>query len=95
VSTLQRNIGQKISLVAAIFCAFLSLPVFAGFIWLWRERGMQDTWTPSALTTTFFFLFCSVVLYVMSRPKPHLPLQDDAVTDATTTESTAGPRVYH
>jgi predicted neutral ceramidase superfamily lipid hydrolase len=94
VSALQRNIGQKISLVTAIFCAFLSLPVFASFLWLWQERGMQDTWTPSALTTTFFFLFCSVVLYVMSRPKPHLP-QDDATTSATTTESTAGPRVHN
>lgn len=82
MSTLQRNIGQKISLVTAIFCAFLSLPVTVAFFWLWRERGMQDTWTPSALTSVFFFLFCAVVLYVMSRPKPPLP-QDDAATSAT------------
>lgn len=77
MSKLQRNIGQKISLAAAIFCAFLSLPVFAAFVWLFRERGMQDTWTPSALTSVFFFLFCAVVLYVMSRPKPPLP-EDNA-----------------
>ncbi len=91
MSQLQRNIGQKISLAAAILCTFLSLPVFAAFVWLYRERGMQDTWTPSALTSIFFFLFCAVVFYVMSRPKPPLPPQDDA----TTTESTAGPTVHH
>lgn len=90
MSKLQRNIGQKISLAAAIFCAFLSLPVFVAFVWLFRERGMQDTWTPSALTSVFFFLFCAVVLYVMSRPKP--PLPED---NATTIEPTAGPRVHH
>ena len=94
MSNLQRNFGQKVSLAAAILCTFLSLPVFAAFVWLYRERGMQDTWTPSALTSIFFFLFCAVVFYVMSRPKPHLP-QDDSVADATTTESTAGPTVHH
>jgi hypothetical protein len=91
VSQLQRNFGQKVSLAAAILCTFLSLPVFAAFVWLYRERGMQDTWTPSALTSIFFFLFCAVVLYVMSRPKPPLPPQDDA----TTIEPTAGPRGHH
>lgn len=78
---LQRNIGQKISLAAAIFSAFLSLPLFAAFIWVWRERGMHDTWTPSALTSVFFFLFCAVVLYVMSRPQPPLAFEDAVNVD--------------
>lgn len=69
---LERNVGQKFALFAAIFCAIFSLPVFASFVWLLNARGMQDTWTPSALTTGFFFLFCAIVLYVMSRPNPPL-----------------------
>ena len=81
MNRLQRNIGQKISLAAAIFCTFLSLPLFAAFIWVWRERGMHDTWTPSALTSVFFFLFCAVVLYVMSLAKPPLPLEEAANVD--------------
>jgi hypothetical protein len=40
---------------------------------------MGDTWTPSALTTVFFLVFCAVVLYVTSRPQPPLPPLDPAV----------------
>jgi hypothetical protein len=43
-----------------------------------NEKGMNDTWTPSALTTVFFLLFCAVVLYVVSRPQPPLPPPDSA-----------------
>jgi hypothetical protein len=43
-----------------------------------NEKGMNDTWTPSALTTVFFLLFCAVVLYVVSRPQPPLPPPDAA-----------------
>ena len=76
---LKRHFGQKAAFVSAIICAGLSLPMFGIFVWLLNERGMNDTWTPSALTTVFFFLFCAVVLYVLSRPQPPLPMQDATV----------------
>ena len=73
MNNLKRHIGQKVALAGAVFCALLALPVFGLFIWLLIERGMVDTWTPSALTTVFFLGFCAVVLYVTSRPQPPLP----------------------
>lgn len=88
MSNLKRHIGQKVAFVSSIFCIVLALPVFGIFLWLWNEKGINDTWTPSALTTVFFLLFCAIVLYVVSRPQPPLPPQD-----AATIETTAGPRV--
>lgn len=79
MSNLKRNIGQKVAFVSSVFCVVLALPVFGIFLWLWNEKGINDTWTPSALTTVFFLLFCAVVLYVVSRPQPPLPPQDAAV----------------
>jgi hypothetical protein len=88
VNHLKRHFGQKAAFISAIVCAAMALPMFGIFVWLLSERGMNDTWTPSALTTGFFFIFCAVVLYVLSRPQPPLP-----APDVTTTEATAGPRV--
>jgi len=68
-----RHIGQKIALATAAFCAFMMLPALAGFIWVWHERGLADTWTPSLLSVVGFFGFCAIVLYAMSRPQPDLP----------------------
>ena len=79
MSNLKRNIGQKVAFVSSVFCVVLALPVFGIFLWLWNEKGINDTWTPSALTTVFFLLFCAVVLYVVSRPQPPLPPHDAAV----------------
>ena len=79
MSVLQRNAGQKVAFAAAVFCLLLALPVFGLFLWLWNEKGLNDTWTPSALTTVFFLGFCAIVLFVISRPKPPLPPQDAAV----------------
>lgn len=73
MNKLRRNIGQKIALATAAFCALLALPVLGLFIWLWRERGLADTWTPSAAAAVAFLVCCSGVLYVMSRPQPQLP----------------------
>ena len=78
MSNLKRHIGQKVAFAASVFCAVLSVPLFGTFIWLLNEKGMNDTWTPSALTTVFFLLFCAVVLYVVSRPQPPLPPPDAA-----------------
>lgn len=78
MSNLKRHIGQKAAFVSSIFCIVLALPVFGIFLWLWNEKGINDTWTPSALTTVFFLLFCAIVLYVVSRPQPPLPPQDAA-----------------
>jgi len=78
VSNLKRHIGQKIAFAASVICVVLSVPLFGTFIWLLNEKGMDDTWTPSALTTVFFLLFCAVVLYVVSRPQPPLPPPDAA-----------------
>ncbi|MBT9519801.1 MAG: hypothetical protein IV101_02810 [Dechloromonas sp.] len=73
MSKLKRHIGQKVALVTAAFCALLALPAFGLFIWLWMERGLADTWVPSALASVVFLGACAVVLYVTSRPQPPLP----------------------
>jgi hypothetical protein len=70
---LTRHIGQKFALATAAFCGFMALPALGLFFWTWQNLGFDNTWTPSALTTVVFFLTCSVVLYVMSRPLPALP----------------------
>jgi len=76
VSELKRHIGQKVALVTAAFCALLALPAFGLFIWLWMERGLADSWVPSALSTVAFLGACAVVLYFISRPQPPLPAGD-------------------
>ena len=81
MNNLKRHIGQKVALVASAFCAVLALPAFGVFVWLWRERGLTDTWTPSALTTVIFLGFCAIVLYVVSRPQPPLPAPNVVVDD--------------
>lgn len=68
-----RHIGQKIALATAIFCALMMLPALGGFVWLWQERGLTDTWTPSLLAAVAFFGCCAGVLYAVSRPQPLLP----------------------
>jgi hypothetical protein len=73
VSELKRHIGQKVALATAAFCALLALPAFCLFIWLWMERGLADSWVPSALASVAFLGACAGVLYVMSRPQPPLP----------------------
>jgi len=77
--SVKRHIGQQVALAAAAFCALLALPAFGLFLWLWMERGLADTWTPSALASVAFLGACSVVLYVMSRPQPPLPEAPAAV----------------
>ena len=67
--SVKRHIGQQVALATAAFCALLALPAFGLFLWLWRERGLNDTWTPSALASVAFLGACAIVLYVMSRPR--------------------------
>lgn len=88
MSDLKRHIGQKVALATAGFCALLTVPAFGLFVWLWMERGLADTWVPSALAAVGFLGACTVVLYVISRPQPPLPDEN-----ATTIEANAGPRV--
>jgi len=76
---LKRHIGQQVALATAVFCALLMLPTAGFFVWLWRERGLADIWTPSALAGVAFLGCCAGVLYVMSRPQPPLPVEDVAV----------------
>ena len=73
---LKRHIGQQVALATAAFCALLALPAFGLFIWLWIERGLADTWVPSALAAVAFPGTCAGVLCAMSRPQPPLPLDD-------------------
>ena len=77
--SVKRHIGQQVALATAGFCALLALPAFGLFLWLWMERGLADTWTPSALASVAFLGACSFVLYVMSRPQPPLPEAPAAV----------------
>ena len=76
MSDLKRHIGQKVALATAAFCALLALPAFGLFIWLWMERGLADSWVPSALASVAFLGACAVVLYVTSRPQPPLPPEE-------------------
>ena len=78
---LKRHIGQQVALATAAFCALLMLPALGLFVWLWLERGLGDTWTPSALAAVAFLGSCAGVLYVMSRPQPPLPPEDAAAVD--------------
>ena len=73
-----RNIGQKIALASAAFCAFMMLPTLAVFVWVWRTYGLGDTWTPSLLSVVAFFACCAGVLYVISRPQPPLPTSTES-----------------
>lgn len=68
MNTRPRNLGQKFAYVCAIVSALASIPAFGLFLWLRATRGMADTWTPSAISITLFFLSCAAVLYVVSRP---------------------------
>ena len=77
--SLKRHIGQKVALATAGFCALLALPAFGLFVWLWIERGLADTWVPSALSAVAFLGACAGVLYTMSRPQPPLPEPSVAV----------------
>ena len=77
--SLKRHIGQQVALATAAICALLALPAVGLFIWLWKERGLADTWTPSALAAVAFLGACAVVLYVISRPQPLLPDETVAV----------------
>lgn len=79
MNNLKRHIGQKVALATAAFCALLAIPVLGVFFWLWRERGLADTWVPSALASVAFLAACAVVLYVISRPQPPLPPENEAV----------------
>lgn len=79
MSDLKRHIGQKVALATSGFCAALAMPAFGLFVWLWLERGLADTWVPSALATVGFLGACAVVLYVISRPQPPLPLEPAAI----------------
>lgn len=76
MSDLKRHVGQKVALATSVFCALLALPAFGLFVWLWMERGLADSWVPSALATVAFLGACAVVLYVISRPQPPLPAED-------------------
>ena len=63
MSDLKRHIGQKVALATAAFCALLALPAFGLCIWRWMERGLADSWVPSALAWSLFWapaLACSM-----------------------------------
>ena len=61
---LKRHIGQQVALATALFCALLMLPALGLFVWLWLERGLGDTWTPSALAAVAYVaVIPSIVSY--------------------------------
>ncbi|MCE1180952.1 MAG: hypothetical protein LWW81_01395 [Rhodocyclales bacterium] len=76
-----RHIGHKIALVCAGMCVFFGVVAFAAFSWVWLQRGMADTWTPSLLATVAFFGCCAGVLYATSIPQPVLPAEGDFTVD--------------
>lgn len=75
----KRNFGQKLALLLAVGSLVLIPATLGLFVWLLTERGIGDYWVPSALATLIFLGGCAFVLYVISRPKPPLPVESSAV----------------
>lgn len=69
-----RSIGKKISLGFSIACLPCAAASFAAFIYMIREKGIEDVLSASAMATTLFFVSCAIVLYFISKP-PHHKLQ--------------------
>lgn len=69
-----RNIGKKIALGFAWLCVFGTLASIVGAGTMAHSRGINDPITASLLATIVFFISCTVVLYVMSKPLPQ-PLE--------------------
>ena len=65
---MNRTTGKKIAFgfsVASLAGMSASLLVFTYFF---REKGIGDPLTASALATIIFFASCTIVLYFMSQP---------------------------
>lgn len=65
---MKRTTGRKIAFgfaIASLVGMATSLLVFTYFF---REKGINDVLTASALATIMFFASCAIVLYFMSQP---------------------------
>lgn len=69
---LPRSTGKKIAFgfsIASFVCMIASLPIFIYFV---VTRGLGDVISASLFATTLFFMFCGIVLYLMSKPARHV-----------------------
>jgi hypothetical protein len=73
----RRHFGQQISFVMAIVSALGAVVMLGVAAWLILTRGAADVLSASAMAGVAFLASCAVVLYVMSRPRPPLPPQED------------------
>ena len=65
---MNRTTGKKIAFGFAIASLVGMAATLLVFIYFFREKGINDPLTASALATIIFFASCAVVLYFMSQP---------------------------
>lgn len=69
---LPRSPGKKFAFgfcVASFAAMAISVPIFIYFV---LTRGLGDVISASLFATTLFFMFCGIVLYLMSKPALHV-----------------------
>lgn len=76
---MKRTTGKKIAFGFAIASLVSMAASLLVFIYFFREKGMSDPLTASALATIMFCASCAIVLYFMSQPPRYelLPWNED------------------
>lgn len=74
---MKRTRVKKVVLVIAAASLAAAILTLGAAIWAVGALGSTHLATPSLFATTFFFVCCSVVLYVMSLMPKHRPPEGD------------------
>jgi preprotein translocase subunit SecG len=65
---MNRTTGKKIAFGFSIASLVGMAASLLTFTYFFREKGINDPLTASALATIIFFASCAIVLYFMSQP---------------------------
>lgn len=68
---MKRNAGKKVAFGFAMLSVIGAIVSLVFFGLSFAERGSDDPITASLAATIFFFVSCTVVLYIMSKPPRH------------------------
>jgi uncharacterized YccA/Bax inhibitor family protein len=74
---MKRTRSKKVVLVIAAATFAVAILTLGAAIWAVSVLGSAHLATPSLFATTFFFVCCSIVLYVMSLMPGQLPPEGD------------------
>lgn len=74
---MKRTRSKKVVLVIAAATFAAAILTLGAAIWAVSVLGSAHLATPSLFATTFFFVCCSIVLYVMSLMPKNLPREDE------------------